>query len=82
MNGKSLMSPTFLCSVVVIVPSSFLNEIPVTVFKSFPKRTASTASYAEISPSPVITISPFVLFKNKSGIAPATELPTITHESG
>ena len=43
---------------------------------------ASTASYADTSPSPVTTISPLVFFKNTSGIEPATELPVIRQVFG
>ena len=49
------------------VSSLVLNEIPSIVLRSLPKRMASTASYAEISPSPVTTMSPLVFFKNTSG---------------
>ena len=76
------MFAAFLAGLIATFPWLSLNEIPSTVLRSLLKRTASTASYAETSPSPVTTISPFTLFRKTSGIEPATELPVIIHVSG
>ena len=66
----------------IIFSCAFLNAIPSTFLRSLLNLIASTASYAETSPSPITTTSAFVFCRNTSGIEPATELPTITQVFG
>ena len=59
-NGKSLIFAASLGLFSITLPWLSLNAIPSTLLRSLSRRIASTASYPEISPSPITTTSHFV----------------------